>query len=412
MSRRLIRILVVLSVLSIIGILTVQIVWVTQAYRLGERQFRQTAFIALQDVAEQVAQLNKVTLRCDAVSQISSNYFVVNTESPVDPTILEHFITQSLRQHNLITDFEYGVYSCESDRMVYGNYVSTQASLTAVQPTRQFPTLPQFTYHFGIRFPNQTGFLTSQLDNYIASSVAVLVVVLFFGYTLFVVLRQRRLTEVQQDFINNITHELQTPISTIRIAADVLRSDTITEQPERLRQYTRILQEESVRLQNQVQDVLQLARSERLRFALDRQELDLHEVLKTLAALYQPHVSLDLKAAQSVIKADRYHLENLVKNLLDNAVKYCTDAPCVTIQTRNEGAQVIWSVRDNGIGIAQEYHEKIFGQFYRVPTDRMHTVKGFGIGLYYVRKVIRAHRWQIRLQSAEGAGSEFVIIST
>ncbi|WP_266367446.1 sensor histidine kinase [Tellurirhabdus rosea] len=411
MSRRVIRTLLVLSVISIIGILTMQTLWVVKAYRLGERQFRQTAFIALQDVAEQVARLNRVTLGCDAVSQLSSDYFIVNTHSPVDPVTLEHFITQSLRQHNLITDFEYGIYSCESNRMIYGNYVSPQVHARRTASALPLLQTPEFTYHFGIRFPNQARFIASGLDNFIISTVAVLLVVLFFGYTLFIVLRQRRLADVQQDFINNITHELQTPVSTIRIAADVLRSEGIAEQPERLKQYARVLHEESLRLQKQVQDVLQLARSERMRFALNPQEVDLHDTLRRLAALYQPHVILQLDAPSPVIQADPYHLENIIRNLLDNAVKYCTGTPCITIRTRNEGNQLLWSVRDNGIGIAQEYHEKVFRQFFRIPTDRMHTVKGFGIGLYYVRKVIQAHRWQIRLQSEEGKGSEFVIVS-
>ncbi len=405
MSR--LRLLVVLSVLSIIGILTVQAIWVRNAYALRERQFRQSAFIALQDVADDVAQLNHFTLNRYAVTQLSADYFIVNTDAPIDPVTLEMLIQKSLQAHNLITDYEYGIYNCESDRMVYGAYVSTGS--TTVTKTKNLPKFPRYTYYFGIRFPNQTGFVAGQLSGWIWSTVAVLLVVIFFGYTLVVVLRQRRLTEVQRDFINNITHELQTPVSTIRIAADVLQSDTIAQQPDRLKQYARILGEESLRLQKQINGVLQLARSERKGFVLDQTEIDLHGLMTAATTAFAPSISLELKASNSRILADRYHLETILNNLIDNALKYSNTSPCVILHTLTENGQLVWSVSDNGIGIAHEYHKSIFNQFFRVPSGHMHNVKGFGLGLYYVRQVVREHGWKLTLTSELGQGSTFQI---
>jgi two-component system phosphate regulon sensor histidine kinase PhoR len=409
MSRRVFRILIILSVISIIGIITVQIVWVRKAYALRERQFRQTAFIALQDVADQVGQLNQITQSCTAVTQLSPDYFIVNTDSPVDPGTLEHYIQNSLRNHNLITDFEYGIYNCESDQMIYGAFVSPNAAQAIDSSGRSLPKFSRSPYYFGIHFPSQTSFIAGHLDGWIASSAAVLLVVLFFGYTLVVVLRQRKLTEVQRDFINNITHELQTPIATLRIAADVLRSDTILDQPERHRKYARVVHEESLRLQKQVSSVLQLSRSERMHFTMNAAEVDLHQLLSEAAAVFRPHVMLELRAENARIRADRYHLENVINNLIDNALKYNTTTPNILLQTSNEGDRLIWSVQDNGIGIAREHHQVIFNQFYRVPTGNVHNVKGFGLGLYYVWKVIKAHRWQICVQSVPGAGSIFTV---
>ncbi|MGA0558195.1 sensor histidine kinase [Larkinella sp. VNQ87] len=409
MSRRVFRILIILSVISIIGIITVQIVWVRNAYALRERQFRQTAFIALQDVAERVGQHNRITTSCAAVRQLSPDYFVVNTDSPIDPATLEHYIQTSLSNHNLITEFEYGIYNCESDRMMYGALVSPSATRQPAQTGRTLPKFSENPYYFGIRFPNQTRFIVGNLDGWIVSSAAVLLVVVFFGYTLVVVLRQRKLTEVQRDFINNITHELQTPVATLRIAADVLRSDAILDQPERHRQYARIVHEESLRLQKQVSSVLQLARSERMQFALETTDIDLHQLLAEAAALFHPHITLEFWAENAHIRADRYHLENVINNLIDNALKYNNSQPNIRLQTRNEGNLLIWSVQDNGIGIAKEHHQAVFKQFYRVPTGNIHNVKGFGLGLYYVCKVVKAHRWQIQLISEPGIGSIFTI---
>lgn len=406
MSR--LRLLVVLSVLSIIGILAMQAIWVRNAYAIRERQFRQSAFIALQDVADEVAKLNQFMLNRYAVTQLSADYFIVNTDAPIDPVTLEGFIQKSLQQHNLITDYEYGIYNCETDRMVYGAYVSTSGS--AVSRPKNLPKFPRYTYYFGIRFPNQSGFLASQLSGWLWSTVAVLLVVVFFGYTLIVVLRQRRLTEVQRDFINNITHELQTPVSTIRIAADILQSDSITQQPDRLKQYARVLGEESHRLQKQINSVLQLARSQRTGFVLDMTEVDMHELLRTASVSY-PNVTLDLTAPTAVIRADRYHLETVLNNLIDNALKYCDTSPSVRLHTRIENGLLIWSVIDNGIGIAPEYHKAIFKQFFRVPAGHTHDVKGFGLGLYYVQQVVRAHGWQLSLTSKMGEGSTFEVKS-
>ncbi|AQG78682.1 sensor histidine kinase [Spirosoma montaniterrae] len=407
MSR--LRLLVILSVLSIIGILAVQAVWVRNAYALRERQFRQSAFIALQDVADDVARLNRFTLNRYAVTQLSPDYFIVNTNAPIDPVTLETFILNSLQRHHLITDFEYGIYDCETDRMVYGDYVSTSAQTT--RNARNLPKFADYTYYFGIRFPNQSGVVAGQLSGWLWSTGAVLLVVIFFGYTLTVVLKQRRLTEVQRDFINNITHELQTPVSTIRIAADVLQTDAIMQQPDRLRQYARVLNEESRRLQQRINSVLQVARSERNGFVPERTSVDLHEVLTTAADAFGPAVSLDLTAPDAHLLADRHQLETVINNLIDNALKYSQPTPRVVLHTRRGNGRLVWSVADNGIGIEPRYHKAIFRQFFRVPsTGHVAPPNGFGLGLYAVQRIARAHGWQLTVDSQPEQGSTFILI--
>ena len=417
MSRSLIRLLVVLSVIAIVGILTVQAVWLRRAYALGERQFRQTAFVALQEVADAVARLNNITQTRSAVTQLSPDYFVVRTDAPIDPILLEHYLQDAFRRHRLLTDFEYGIYNCDNEQMVYGAYVSTQvtqpgkATGKRVSKARTHPKFSGYTYYFEIRFPGQGTVVAGQLDGWLASSAAVGLVVLLFGYTLWVVLRQRRLTEIQRDFINNITHELQTPVSTLRIAADVLQQPDIGTQPDRLRQYARIVGEESKRLQRQVQNVLQVARNPRASLITDRTVVDLNALMTDLAEAYSPHVQLDLQAEPAPILADKYALETLLNNLIDNARKYCQTTACITLSTHTEGQKLVWSVADTGIGMAPEHHKAIFRQFYRIPTGDVHNVKGFGLGLYYVGQVARAHGWKIKLTSAVGEGSTFTIIS-
>lgn len=272
---------------------------------------------------------------------------------------------------------------------------------------RTHPKFPGYTYYFEIRFPGQGSIVAGQLDGWLVSSAAVGLVVLLFGYTLWVVLRQRRLTEIQRDFINNITHELQTPVSTLRIAADVLQQPDIGTQPDRLRQYARIVGEESNRLQRQVQGVLQIARNPRA----SRTVVDLNRLMADLAEPFGPTVTLDLQAEPALILADKYALETLLNNLIDNARKYCQTTPCITLSTRTEGKTLVWVVADNGIGMAREHHRAVFRQFYRIPTGDVHNVKGFGLGLYYVGQVARAHGWKIGLTSTVGQGSTFILTS-
>ncbi len=415
MSRRLIRVLVALSVFSIIGILAVQAVWLRNVYALRERQFRQSAMIALQEVAGDVARLNRFVLTRYAVTQLAPDYFVVNTDSPIDPVTLESLIQTRLKRHALITDFEYGIYDCQTDQMVYGNYVTPQPGITT--PTCQLPKFGGLTYYFGIRFPARSRFVAGQLTGWLWSTGAVLLVVIFFGYTLWVVLRQRRLTEIQRDFINTITHELQTPVATIQIVAGVLQDATIVNQPDRLAQYARILQEESSRLQRQINNVLQVAgatgkHDNALKTSLNRADIDVHALLQEVAAAHQPHVSLDLRAANPVVSADRYHLENVLNNLIDNGLKYCENPPCIILKTRQTGDKITLSVADNGIGIAPEHQRTVFRQFYRVPqSGRVGQASGFGLGLYYVWQVARAHGWKLTLISTPGQGSEFSILA-
>ncbi|WP_028666696.1 sensor histidine kinase [Runella zeae] len=410
MSRTTIRLLVILSTLSIIGVIVTQIYWVRKALAMRERQFNQQVHVSLQEVAEQLAQLNAVMLHNNPVEQLSSNYFLVNTNSMVDPGILEHYLKASFLKHSLVTDFEVGIYDCASNKMFYGVSLSTRDDRKTPTQTANWLKSNKYPYYFGVRFPNQQGAVISDLKGWVWSSLLVLIAVGFFGYALFVILRQKQLTEVQRDFINNMTHELQTPIATIRIAADVLNTPAIKEQPERLKKYTEILKEEALRLQNQVETVLNMAKAEKNTLPLNIEWLDVHQIISSLANKYEKNLTLKLNAQEPYIYADRIHLSNAISNLIDNAFKYTPKDPNIILSTSTSNHTFMVSVKDNGIGIATEYQDKVFKKFYRVPTGNIHNVKGFGIGLSYVQQIAKAHHWKLKLKSELGKGSEFIIL--
>lgn len=417
MTRNSIRLIVLLGVLAMVGIIPIQAYWVKRTFDLKERQFNQNVHVALKKVAEQIREYNKTTAPLlNPVSQYSSNYFVVNVQDVIDVTVLEHYLKTEFEKTNLVNDYEYGIYDCVSNRMVYGNFVSTGFNQEAPLKLNSLPVLQDEAYYFGIYFPSKTAEVFSQMPIWIFSSAVFLLVVIFFAYTLWVVLKQRRLTEVQRDFINNMTHEFKTPLATISVSSEVLRNPEIVKNPERLSNYANIIYEEAHRLKNQVERVLQIAVSEREVAKIKQEPIDIHELINRTLQNIEPNLkekdaSIDLKldAINALIKGDHLHLSNILYNMLDNALKYNEGTPQIVIYTRNSEKDLIISIADNGIGIAPNLQKKIFEKFYRVPTGNIHNVKGFGLGLNYVRAMVKAHQGKISLNSQLGQGSIFHI---
>jgi two-component system phosphate regulon sensor histidine kinase PhoR len=214
-----------------------------------------------------------------------------------------------------------------------------------------------------------------------------------------------------------MTHEFKTPISTIAISSNTISDPEIIKTPDRLFTYAGIIREEAERLNRQVERVLQTATAEKQEFKLNKESLDLHEVIKTAAQIFDVPVQsqhgeilFKLNAEKHTIIADKQHLTNLILNLLDNAVKYSGQSPpMITISTTNKGNRLMLSVMDKGVGIKKEYQKKVFDKFFRVPSGNVHNVKGFGLGLSYVKSIVHMHKWKIRLESEPNKGSTFIL---
>jgi two-component system phosphate regulon sensor histidine kinase PhoR len=417
-SRVTLRIIIVLAAASIIGIVTTQVYWVRKAFDLKENQFQRDVNTALQNVAVRLWEANRLpATSLNPVQQVSTNYYVVDINCPINVPMLELLLTAEFSKRN-IADFEYGVYDCRELCMVGAVETApmTRIPVSNNGPLTQWMPVPKEGYYFAIQFPNREANLVGQMGIWIFSSVVLLIVVIFFVYTLMVILRQRRLSEVQKDFINNMTHEFKTPISTIALSAGVLQDQRIVTQPDRLLSYATIIQNETQRLKQQVERVLHMARLEKKELGLKKEDVDVHDLLHEALHNIQPalqekngSVSLAMNAPLRTVRVDRLHLTNVFTNLLDNALKYCEEKPLISIVTRNQGDHVVIAIADNGIGIAPAHQKKIFDQFYRVPTGNIHNVKGFGLGLNYVRLMVEAHKGKVSVQSALGKGTEFTL---
>ncbi len=384
---------------------------------LNERQFNQSLHIALKEVAEKMTLYNQhhTSAMTNPVNQLSSNYFVVMINDVIDVNILETLLINEFEKRNIVTDFEYGIYDCISEKMVYGNYIN-KIDETTSQPRYILPKWENENYYFGVFFPKKNSSLVSQMNIWLFSSIVLLMVIIFFAYTLFVILKQKRLSEIQRDFINNMTHEFKTPITTISISSEVLKNPAVLQYPEKIMSYATIVQEEAFRLKHQVDRVLQMATVDAEAIKLKKEKLDIHEIInknieKCHLTLHgkEANIFCEFKAENPYVLGDGLHISNVIYNLLDNAIKYSLQTPQIRIATNNTRKGVTLTFEDNGIGIPKESLQKVFEKFYRIPTGNLHDVKGFGLGLNYVRLICKAHFGSVVLQSTINKGSTFSI---
>ncbi|HYF70548.1 MAG TPA: HAMP domain-containing sensor histidine kinase [Ohtaekwangia sp.] len=417
MKNSTIRLVVLLAALCIVGITITQLYWVRRAFDLKEAEFERTVSTALYNVAQQIFEINKTpSPAVNPVKQVSTNYFIVMVNNEIDAGLLEYLIRIEFEKRNIVVDFEYGIYDCSSQRMLYGDYVPLQSAKNKISTSKHLPQWANQGYHFGVQFPNREAHIINQMGIWSFSSIVLLLVIVFFSYTLFVILKQKRLSEIQKDFINNMTHEFKTPISTIAVSTEVLKDPAIVHQPDRLRSYTAIIEKENIRLKQHVERVLQMAQIDKGNFALNKETVDIHQLLQD--ALHNASVAiqekkgqieLEIHALKHELKADKLHLTNVFHNLIDNAIKYGNGHTEIKIRTTNEGNGIAVEVSDNGIGIRTEYLKRIFQKFYRVPTGNVHDVKGFGLGLSYVKTIVEEHDGSVGVQSEFGKGSTFKV---
>ena len=416
MKRETLRYVLILAIISLAGIISIQTYWFSKAFNLREKQFNQTVTIALRNVSDQMQVYNNRPIpMVNPVEQLSSNYYVVMFNNVIDAQLLETLLINEFRKRELDLDFEYVIYDCMNEKMVYGNYININEN-RAEKTSREseLPVWEDNDYYFGVIFPTKTNTLIEQMGIWMFSSLVLLIVVIFFTYALFIIFRQRKLSETQKQFINNMTHEFRTPISTILLSSEVLKDPAIITNSERLGNYAKIIKEESNRLLSQVENILQSTIIEEGKANLQPEKLDAHtligEVVESFKLLLGKNViQLNFNATESLLNADKIHFSNAIKNLVDNAIKYSADDPEITIRTDNHHQYIRIEIIDKGIGIDKSYQKKVFQKFYRVPTGNRHDIKGFGIGLHYVKNIVKLHKGHIMLESQPGMGSKFTL---
>ncbi|MCU0440493.1 MAG: HAMP domain-containing histidine kinase [Raineya sp.] len=411
MQNRTIQILIVLTLIMLIGIGVAQFIWFRKAFDLKEKQFNHNVHLALRGVAERFFVFtNQAVPETSPVEQLSNNYFTVMLNAEIDVSLLEGLLITEFSKRNLSLDFEYGIYNCQNEQMIYGNFIEKENKFRTGKKTKELPKWDKDNYYFGIYFPKKNNELIAEMDFWLFSLIVLLALLGLLVYAISMILKQKRLSEVQKDFINNMAHEFKTPLATILVSSDLLKKPVIQKDTEATNRYLGLIQNETLRIKEQIERILQIAQFEKVELQIT--QLSFHElvekVLNSLQLVFEQkeaQIILNLDAKQDKIEADNIHIESMLINLLENSLKYCDEKPIIQIQTSNTNQYLKISIVDNGIGIDKKHHKKVFEKFYRVHTGNLHNVKGFGLGLSYVEAVLKRHKGYFTLKSEKNKGA-------
>jgi two-component system phosphate regulon sensor histidine kinase PhoR len=368
--------------------------------------------------------LERLMKKSGLVTDIFRELFDLNVnngvEDRVDPRLIDSLLHAEFKSAGINTPFEFGLYDFIHNKMFVDHPTDYTEQLMKTRfRVRLFPH--DIFYHpdyLMIYFPEQNRYVFNSLWVMFASSgFFILIIIAIFFYTINTVIRQKKLSSIKNDFINNMTHELKTPISTISLACEALNDPDVNRSASMAANYTRMIQEENKRLGQLVENVLQSALLDKSDFELQISDVDMHAIIQKVLRSFEMllnkrKVKLELKlnAGNPIIQGDAVHLTNVVFNLLDNAIKYTPETPEIFIETQNQGTAFTIAVTDNGIGISRDEQKRVFEKLYRVPTGNIHNVKGFGLGLSYVKVIVEKHHGHIRIESEPGMGSTFVVV--
>lgn len=400
------NIIITLGFVAIIGILIAQLLWTRQAYNLEDKKFNQTVNIALLEVVEKLSG-GKTSFTESPVQNISNDYYVVNINNEFHPELLEHYLKTEFTRFQINTDYVYALYNCHSDQMIYGKFVS-QHQESPNEKVIKFPKHKNLVYYFSIRFPDKTTYLISSLRFWYVLTFALIIILLVYVYSIYTIIQQKKFSELQRDFINNMTHEFKTPLSSILLASEALtKQEQIKENP-KLQTYTSIITDQSHKLNNHIEKILNIAKNDASGLSLKPQRIILKPFIQDIAETVKQkneNILIELSIDESIsVIADEFHFSNIIYNILDNSIKYCETQPKIIISSLNDTKGLYLKFKDNGIGIPAKNLPHIFDKFYRVNTSKSDEVNGFGLGLFYVKKVVQQHNWKISVENNNDKG--------
>ena len=337
----------------------------------------------------------------------------------IDGETLDYFIRSEMAKSNINLPLEYAVFGKDKSEIIYSSANYNPKNEDKVFSTSLFPFdwIELNPYYLKIYFPTQSNYLFKTIGMMsIPSFVFTLIVILTFAVTIYQMQRQKKITSIRTDFVNNVTHELKTPISTISLASQMLNDKSIPNESKNYDHISTVIAGESKRLSQQVEKILQMAIFDSGKLMIKIKELDVNELANVVVRNMLIHVKnkngqivKNLDAINSVVEIDEVHFTNVLFNLIDNAIKYSNGRPHITVSTADTPSGLSISIQDKGVGISKADQKRIFDQFFRVSTGNVHNVKGFGLGLAYVKNVVKAHNGKIEIESELGHGTRFTI---
>jgi two-component system, OmpR family, phosphate regulon sensor histidine kinase PhoR len=417
--RKVFPLIIVLITLSVLGIIFIQMSWISDAIKLRQNQRRE-------DIDYSIAQIRDLTHRQFLIKQgiawlneDSKDFYLKDFTSQIlTDDEIDQIIQRSLKKYNIKEPYEYVITNIfRTPIHKSAGFVPEYYNTTT---TYAFPLTPdnanlQETAHIYIK-QNKNYVLSKMGWMIVASIVFTLIIISAFALTIRTMFNQKKLSEIKSDFINNMTHELKTPLATISLAIDALTNEKVIHDTDKIKYYSSMIKDENKRMNKQVEKILQAARIERQDIKLNLQLLNAHEIISKVAdnlllQIQEKNGKLELKlnAAHDMIQADDVHFSNIIFNLLDNAIKYSKENLHIQVITRMGDDMLCITIADNGIGMNKETQSRVFEKFYRAHTGNLHNVKGFGLGLSYVKAITEAHGGKVKVESTLGKGSKFTV---
>jgi two-component system phosphate regulon sensor histidine kinase PhoR len=434
--KRTFPVITILISLSLLGLILMQISWFTNLLAITRQQYRDKFEKACASVSEELAEglvdNSMPLLRFQQRGSMFRSEFQLRTS--LQAIVADKFTVQEIEQKLKKALEEQKLYNIPTEIAVSNAMGEWELFSKGFEPaffdtTHNQRIIKNIPFYSGLEhtFTGEEAFwvITPNFDLPILSSLkwmlagAILfmgVIVAAFYVTIRTLLNQKKLSEIKSDFINNMTHEFKTPIATISLAVDALKNEKVQAEPDRAKYFTGIIKEENIRMNKHVETILQAALMEKEEFRLNKKTLSVHKIIKQTIEKYQLQLQKQegqvhelLNATNDSIEGDEVHFTNAISNLIDNAIKYSNAAPDITITTHCTKKHLIIQIADKGIGMSRETEKRIFEKFYRAHTGNIHQVKGFGLGMSYVKSVIDAHEGNIKVSSTLGKGSTFTV---
>jgi len=434
--KRIFPIITILILLSLLGLIFFQFLWIKSARDAKDKQVEDYIVRAMGDAASVLTQENNSLLpptrKTDLLfpgDKLQMQYFKPSVMQRFSKDEIAEVIRKMFNKNNLQDfPFEFAISTnsiadepilSENYYKLYSDSTNNKNHVIALEPASgtSFENLVKEEY-LSIIVPHQKTIVWREMIWFIIGAVLfTIIITAAFFITIRTLLKQKKLSEIKSDFINNMTHEFKTPLATISLAVDALKNEKVVNDKEKTSYFTGIIKEENKRMNKQVETILQAALLDKQEVQLNLKKSSAHDlivaVLNNISLQVeekQGKLEVNLGADNDLIMADEVHFTNLISNLLDNAVKYSKDNLCIKLSTQNTGQQLKIRIEDNGIGMNKETLSRIFEKFYRAHTGNVHNVKGFGLGLSYVKTMVNAHHGSIKAESVLGKGSSFIIL--
>jgi len=351
-------------------------------------------------------------------AKLEPAFDAITSRMPIHKRVSNEEITyrlnNELERRGIATNFKYGIYSNGLATQVKSGYFRKEAGKSYKVPMFA-DTDGNSNFQLFVTFPDEKKFILSSIFKILfLSAFFVLIIIVAFVSALYQLVRQKQISEIKTDFINNMTHEFKTPIATINLALDAIKNPKIVEDKDKVLRYVKMIREENKRMHTQVENVLRISKLEKNQLDVSKEVVDTHDIIEEAITHIQllindkgGNINVDFKASFTEITANQFHLTNIFVNMLDNAIKYSNEIPKINISTSNTEKNIIIKITDNGIGMSKVVQKNIFKKFYREERGNIHNVKGHGLGLSYVKKIIEIHQGEISVESEKGIGSTF-----